>query len=158
MQQVHYRRRPLYRVSAFNASAYLNGQQPMRDLNTTPLIDVMLVLLIMLILTVPVTTHRLEVDLPAPTDVPVTSESQQIALNIDAAGQVYWQGQAVTRTQLQGHLDSAALLPDAPVIRFHPDPQASYNASVQVIAQVADAGIEDFAFIGNEQFRSFGSD
>jgi biopolymer transport protein ExbD len=151
MEQVHYRRRPLYR-------AYLNGQRPMSEINTTPLIDVLLVLLIMLILAVPITPHRLEVDLPAPSDVPVTSASQQIALSIDAGGQIFWQGTAVTSQQLQSYLNRAATLPDAPVIRFHPDPQASYDATVQVIAQVADAGLDNFAFIGNEQFSGFGKD
>jgi biopolymer transport protein ExbD len=142
---------PTYRVNAFQASA----DQPMSEMNTTPLIDVMLVLLIMIIMTVPLGTHVLDVDLPGEGPV-VTGEARQFSITISPAGQVFWDGEAVNRDSLAERLTYATTLSPEPVIRFQPDPQASYDASVQVIAQVRDAGLKKFAFIGNEQFRTFG--
>lgn len=142
---------PAYRVNAFQASA----DQPMSEINTTPLIDVLLVLLIMIILTVPIGNHVLDVDLPGEPRV-ITSEAQQFSITISSGGQVFWDGETVDREGLAEHLAQAARLTPEPVIRFQPDPQASYDASVQVIAQVRDAGLKKFAFIGNEQFRTFG--
>jgi biopolymer transport protein ExbD len=144
-----YRRYPRHRVNAYQAHA----DDVMSAMNTTPLIDVLLVLLVVLIMAVPISTHILPVDLPqgpgSPAPVP------QIALTISAQGQVFWNGSAVSHEQLRGNLASAARHNPQPVIRFHPDPQASYDASVQVIALAGDAGIDKFAFAGNEQFRTF---
>lgn len=144
---------PAYRVNAFQASA----NQPMSEINTTPLIDVMLVLLIMIIITVPLGNHVLDVDLPGESP-PVTGDPQQFSITISPPGQVLWDGEAVNREGLAERLAHARTLSPEPVIRFQPDPQASYDASVQVIAQVRDAGLKKFAFIGNHEFRSFGKD
>jgi biopolymer transport protein ExbD len=144
---------PAYRVNAYQASA----DQPMSEMNTTPLIDVLLVLLIMIIMTVPLGTHVLDVDLPG--EAPVTpGEARQFSITISPAGQVFWDGEAVNQEGLGDRLAQAAALSPEPVIRFQPDPQTSYDASVQVIAQVRDAGLKKFAFIGNHEFRSFGRD
>jgi biopolymer transport protein ExbD len=144
---------PAYRVNAYQASA----NRPISEINTTPLIDVLLVLLIMIILTVPIGNHVLDVDLPG--EAPVTpGEAQQFSITISPAGQVFWDGEAVNRESLAERLDYAGTLSPEPLIRFQPDPQTSYDASVQVIAQVRDAGLKKFAFIGNEQFRTFGRD
>lgn len=148
-----YRRYPTHRVNAFRPSA----DQPMSEMNTTPLIDVLLVLLVMIIITIPLRTHNMEVDLPSGEST-TTTEATQISLTISPAGQVFWDGDAVNRAQLRERLANAAQLSPEPVIRFQPDPDAGYDASVQVIALVGDAGLRKFAFIGNEQFRSFNRD
>ncbi len=144
---------PAYRVNAFQAST----GQPMSEMNTTPLIDVLLVLLIMIIMTVPLGTHVLDVDLPGESTGPV-NEAHRFSITISPSGQVYWDGESVNREELAERLTHATTLSPEPVIRFQPDPQASYDASVQVIAQVRDAGLKKFAFIGNERFRNFGRD
>ncbi len=86
----------------------------------------------------------------------MTVDTPQVALTVDARGQPSWNGEPVDRPALIQHLGAAAVQTPQPVIRFQPDPAASYDASVQVIAMAGDAGIENFAFIGNEQFRTFG--
>ena len=141
---------PAYRVNAYAAAA----DKPMSELNTTPLIDVLLVLLVMLILTIPMATHVLEVDLPQDRSAPTLVE--QVALTVSRSGQPSWNGEPVTRAQLEARLAQVALQEEQPLIRFEPHPQASYDASVQVIALVGEAGLTRFAFIGNERFRSFG--
>lgn len=144
---------PAYRANGYAA---ISAQQPMSEMNTTPLIDVLLVLLIMIIMTVPLATHTLEVDLPS--DRGKATDAPQVSLTISAGGQAYWNGEAVSRAMLQQHLDAAMAQPVEPVIRFEPDPQTSYDASVQIIAQVREAGINRFAFIGNERSRTFARD
>ena len=127
--------------------------RPMSELNITPLIDVLLVLLVMLILSIPIATHSVEVDLPnGPTTGP---DSQQISLVVTESGGVLWDGEAVDRSTLEARLALAAAAEDAPVIRFEPEPNASYDASVQVINLVDDAQITKFAFAGAHQYRVF---
>lgn len=148
---------PAYRVNAYQTSA---DNPPMSDINTTPLIDVLLVLLIMIIISVPLAQHELEVALPAPPPVDAVPlpPSPQISVVIQPQGTILWDGVPVNRSQLQARLVSAAAMVPEPVIRFRPDPQASYDDAVQVIALIGDAGLKKFAFDGNEQFRTFGKD
>ena len=133
---------------------YATHAQPMSELNITPLIDVLLVLLVMIILAIPIATNSIEVDLPGDTPT-VTEDSEQIALVVTEAGNVLWNGEAVDRTTLQSRLALAATAADAPVIRFEPEANASYDASVQVINLVDDAKISKFTFAGAHQYRSF---
>ena len=144
---------PRYRVNAYQKR---DSNQVFSEMNTTPLIDVLLVLLVMLILTIPIATHQVDVDLPSPG--PKVADAPQVAITFSPGGTVFWDGEPVTASQLDARLARAAALDPAPVIRFQPDPQASYDAAVQVIVKVKDAGITRFAFAGNEQFRSFAKD
>lgn len=141
---------PAYRADAYAASA----SKPMMEMNTTPLIDVLLVLLVMLILAVPIATHQTAVDLPQ--DGTSVSRVEQVSLTVDAAGQPFWDGQPVDSATLRQRLARVAAQAEQPVVRFEPDPQASYDAVVHVIALTGEADIENLAFIGNERFRQFG--
>lgn len=131
--------------------------QPLSEINITPLIDVMLVLLIMLILTIPLATHSVEVDLPGPPNEaegpPPTYET--VSLVVQENGAILWNGESVTRPQLDARLSAAAALPEMPLIRFEPEANASYDDSVQVINAVADAKLDKFAFAGNHKYREF---
>jgi biopolymer transport protein ExbD len=142
---------PDYRVNAYRVTT----SSPMAEMNMTPLIDVLLVLLVMLIMAVPLSTDTLVVDLPSDRGA-ILPEPDSVSLTINAQGQPFWNGTAVTRPQLQQHLASAGTMPREPLVRFQPDPQTSYDDTVQVIALVGDAGLEKFAFIDNEQHRTFG--
>lgn len=77
---------------------------------------------------------------------------------VPSSAPLYWNGQSLDRQQLLNQLAGAAALTEQPQIRFDPDPRASSNCSAQTIALIKDSGIEKFAFIGNEQYRAFGTD
>jgi biopolymer transport protein ExbD len=128
----------------------------MSDMNITPLIDVMLVLLIMFIMVIPIATHTLAIPLPSgPGGLPI---EQTNTIRIDRQDRLYWNGTALDRQALLNQLASAAQLPEQPTIRFEPDPLASYDRSARTIALIKDSGITRFAFVGNEQYRAFGAD
>ena len=130
--------------------------QPMSEMNITPLIDVMLVLLIMFIIVIPIATHALAIPLPNGKGIFRTEAINTV--HIDARDRLYWNGQSLDRQQLLNQLAGAAALTDQPQIRFDPDPRASYARSARTIALIKDAGIEKFAFVGNERHRVFGAD
>ena len=130
--------------------------RPMGDMNITPLIDVMLVLLIMFIMVIPIATHALQVPLPTGR---ATEEIRDInVVTIDAQDRLYWNGAELDRQELLNQLAAAAALPDEPVLRFEPDARASYETSARTIALIKDSGVERFAFTGNEKYRQFGND
>ncbi len=127
---------------------------PMGEMNVTPFIDVLLVLLIMIMMSVPIATHNTSVDLPGPcTDC--SSNSAENTVFIDAQDQLFWNGQPVTAERLSEQVRYAASLQDEPMLRFEPDPYASYDRSAKTIALIKDAGANKFAFVGNAQHREF---
>jgi biopolymer transport protein ExbD len=138
-------------------SAGRDDGQPMMDMNTTPLIDVMLVLLIMFIITIPPQTHAVKVDLPQnskTTPPPVLPDKNTLSIN--AQGVVAWNGAPVDDTTLRQYLDQSAAISPEPELHFQPDPAAKYDAVDRVLAVVKRSKITKLGFIGNEQyFRDF---
>jgi biopolymer transport protein ExbD len=125
---------------------------PMAEMNTTPLIDVMLVLLIMFIITVPSQTHRISVNLPPPgPTIAVRPLSNDLRLAAD--GRLSWNGQAMSDEQLSGVLAGIAALPVPPEVHFRPDATVPYQRVDQVLAIAARSGASTFGFAGNEQYR-----
>ncbi|ABC64839.1 Biopolymer transport protein ExbD/TolR [Erythrobacter litoralis HTCC2594] len=123
-------------------------------MNMTPFIDVLLVLLIMLMLAIPVKFHSLDMPLPGQgTPGPILAQN---SVTIDADDALYWNGTRMTRDALGRQLAGAAAMADQPVVRFEPDANASYDRSAKTIALIKDAGIERFAFVGNQRHREFG--
>jgi biopolymer transport protein ExbD len=137
---------------------------PMMEINTTPLIDVMLVLLIMFIITIPVATHSVDIDLPPPNPPdtpppPVKPTKNKIVLTWDnnimwvpgaeGAGTPINQGTLVTL--LRDSTDKAKF-PVEPELQFQPEPQASYDLSAKVLRIIKATGVTKF---GNEQFSEF---
>ena len=130
--------------------------KPMDALNITPLIDVLLVLLVMMILSIPIATNTLQVDLPGPPSSNANyPDYDTVSLVVQTNGAVLWNNEPVSRLELAARLDSAAAQPINPLIRFEPEANASYNDSVQVMNAVADAGVDKFAFAGHHQYRDF---
>ena len=124
---------------------------PMSEMNTTPLIDVMLVLLIMFIITVPVQSHKVDMQLPGgPPKVAV--ERLKNELGLSASGDLRWNGRAISDAQLAGALTEIAAMADQPEVHFRPDPVARYERVDEVLGIAARSGANRFGFAGNEQY------
>ena len=133
---------------------------PMMEMNTTPLIDVMLVLLIMFIITIPVATHSVDIDLPAATPPnnlpPPDTVKNKVVLTPN--NQILWNGSAVTEGQLVSLLQQTLTYPVEPELQFQPEAQASYELSARVLNIIKGSKVTKFGFVGNEQFSEFGKD
>jgi biopolymer transport protein ExbD len=128
--------------------------EPMMDINTTPLIDVMLVLLIMFIITIPVQTHAVKLDLPQnntentpPPIQPVKNEVRVLPNN-----QVTWNGSPIDLTVLRQYLDQTQTMNPIPELHLRPDPQARYERVDEVLAVTKRAHVTKMGFIGNEAY------
>ena len=128
---------------------------PMVEMNTTPLIDVMLVLLIMFIITIPVQTHAVKLDLPPPSNLPNNIKPDFNQINIDFLNTIYWNDQEVTMDQLNEYLTQVGRIQPAeaqPELRLRPDQLAKYEIVNQVMAAAQQAGITKMGFVGNEAY------
>ena len=130
--------------------------EPMMEMNTTPLIDVMLVLLIMFIITRPIPTHAVKVDLPVndPRQQKPPVDPQKNKITIDAAGTVSWNGTPVDLVTLRQYLDVAANINPEPELHFQPDPTAKYEKVDETLAVIKRSNVTKLGFIGNEQYRN----
>jgi biopolymer transport protein ExbD len=136
-------------------SAGGKADEPMMDMNTTPLIDVMLVLLIMFIITIPIQTHAVKVDLPQNSgNPPQAVEPQKNKLYIDASGNVFWNSAQIDDVTLRQYLDASLQQSPEPELHFQPDPNARYDVVDRVLAIVKRANITKLGFVGNEQYRN----
>jgi len=126
--------------------------EPMMDMNTTPLIDVMLVLLIMFIITIPVQTHAVKIDLPVPTDSQSNVDPEKNKVMIDPAGTITWNGTPVDLAQLAQYLEQTKALPVEPELQVQPDPYARYIVVDNVLAVIKRSGVGKLGFVGNEQY------
>lgn len=135
--------------SSVNSTAQ---EQPMGELNTTPLIDVMLVLLIMFIITIPVQTHAVELDLPG-DEPPVTKlEPLRNVLLVDETGQAYWNAEPVTDDALRTLLDAVPQVAPDSELHFRPDAEARYERVDEILAMIRRAGVDKMGFVGNERY------
>ncbi|MEN3973346.1 biopolymer transporter ExbD [Sphingomicrobium sp. XHP0235] len=137
------------------AAATLSDEgEPMMDINTTPLIDVMLVLLIMFIITIPVQTHAVKLDLPqddgSNTPPPVDPIKNKIV--VTERNEVLWNGEPVNLVQLREYLDLSQQLPVTPELHLQPEPDARYELVDQVLAVTKRASVDKMGFVGNEAY------
>ncbi len=131
-----------------------SGDDPLSDINTTPLIDVMLVLLIMLIITIPIQLHA--VDLNLPRDQPAKPEAppEVVTVDIRADGQVQWNGEVLPDgSALEARLKNAAAEAVAPEFHLRADGHAHYRAVASVMAAIQRKGLRKVGLVGNEQFQ-----
>lgn len=123
---------------------------PMHDLNTTPLIDVMLCLLVMMILSIPAQTHSVKVELPTGGSATPILQTNRITITPD--GVVMWNAIPVNYTQLQYNLGAAGAMSPAPELQFEPDAQARYVVVDTVLAMIRRSGAGNMGFVGNERY------
>ncbi|WP_041642193.1 ExbD/TolR family protein [Azoarcus olearius] len=125
----------------------------MVDINTTPLIDVMLVLLIMLIITIPIQLHSVNLDLPVGTPPASDIKPEIVKIDIDDKSTVYWQGVALADMgELETRLREIAARPVAPDLHLRPDKAARYAVVARVLADTKRLGLTKIGVIGSEQF------
>ena len=125
----------------------------MVDINTTPLIDVMLVLLIMLIITIPIQLHAVNLNLPVGTPPPTDVKPEIVKIDIDERSVVHWQGVAVASdADLQAKLQALAAQPIAPEIQLRPNKAAQYAVVAKVLADTKRVGLTRIGVVGGEQF------
>ena len=130
--------------------------EPMMDMNVTPLIDVMLVLLIMFIITIPIQTHAVKLDLPVnqQNPPPVVVDPVKNVLSINAQDQVLWNGSPVSMTQLRSYLDTTQQMNPVPELHLQPDATARYEIVDKVLAVTKQAHVQKMGFVGNEYYMS----
>ena len=128
--------------------------EPMMEINTTPLIDVMLVLIIMLIITIPPQTHAVKLDLPQnnPNDAPPPIDPIKNKIVVTQAGQILWNGVAVDQVQLRQFLDATQQIDPVPELHLQPEPEARYELVDQVLAVTKKANVTKMGFVGNEAY------
>lgn len=133
--------------------------QPMMEMNTTPLIDVMLVLLIMLMITIPPVSHAVNIDLPVPSNEPppenlIKPDVNKVVIMPDNS--ILWNSTPVTIDQVEQYLVRTRSISPEPELQFQPAPTAVYDTVDKVLAAVKRSGITRFGFVGNEAYQVFG--
>jgi biopolymer transport protein ExbD len=131
--------------------------EPMMDINMTPLIDVMLVLLIMFIITIPIQTHAVKLDLPVDqtNSPPPPIDPVKNTVVITAQSQILWNGAAVSPEQLRQYLELSQQIQPIPELHLQPEPEARYELVDQVLAITKRAHVEKMGFVGNEAYMNF---
>jgi biopolymer transport protein ExbD len=125
----------------------------MVEMNTTPLIDVMLVLLVLLIVTLPIQTHAVKLDMPAPNTTPPTVEPETVDLGVDFDGTVTWNGTAVDRNTMDSYFEDAARKNPQPEIHVNANRLAKYDAVAKVLADAQRLGATHIGFTGIDQYN-----
>jgi biopolymer transport protein ExbD len=130
--------------------------EPMLDVNVTPLIDVMLVLLIMFIITIPIQTHAVKLDLPVnqQNQPPPPIDPVKNVLSVNAQDQVLWNGSPVSMSQLRAYLDTTQQMNPIPELHLQPDATARYEIVDRVLAVTKQAHVQKMGFVGNEYYQS----
>ena len=122
------------------------------DINTTPLIDVMLVLLVMLIITIPIQLHAVNLDMPVGTPPANDIKPEKIQIDIDEKSVVYWQGLPVSGVELEENMTALAQLPNQPEVHIRPNKASEYAVFANVLSSSKRKGLTKMAVIGSEQF------
>jgi len=134
---------------AFGGFSRSGTGAPMAEINMIPLIDVMLVLLVIFIITAPLLTHAVKVDLPKAASHPNLTRPDNVQLAIDAAGHVYWNGEALDRSGWRSRMDAAAGLRPQPEVHIRADGAVAYRRVAEVMADASKAGLTRIGFVSD---------
>ena len=133
---------------AFGGFDQRGGGQPMAEINTTQLVDVMLVLLVIFIITAPLLTNAIKLDLPKADAAAAASKPETVTLSIDAAGTLFWNGERMTDAEaLEGRLGEAAARKPQPELHLRADRETRYQRIADVMSSAQRAGIAKIGFI-----------
>ena len=134
---------------AFGGFHRSGEQAPMAEINMIPLIDVMLVLLVIFIITAPLLTHAVKIDLPRASSAPNLTKPDNIQLAIRASGELLWDGEIIDRQQLRTRLQAASGRKPQPEIHLRADRDARYQSIAEVMADAAKAGMGRIGFVSH---------
>ena len=127
--------------------------EPMLEMNMTPLIDVMLVLLIMFIITIPIQTHAVKMNMPVDASTAPPTPPQIVRIDVDFDGSIGWNGTIVAdREELESKLAAIAALPEQPELHLRPNKLVSYKVVAMILASAQRLGVTKIGIVGNEQF------
>jgi biopolymer transport protein ExbD len=127
------------------------GGTPMAEINMIPLIDVMLVLLVIFIITAPLLTHAVKIDLPQASSTPNLTRPDHIAVSIDGAGTMFWNGEIVSAPVLAQRLESAGRMQPQPELHLRADRTTQYQTLAEVMAAAARAGVQRIGFVSEPE-------
>ena len=130
---------------------------PMMEMNMTPLIDVLLVLLIVFIMSIPIATHAVSIDLPVadPNPPPNMVDPIKNKIVLTPNNEILWNGTPITPNTLVANLQTSLTFAVEPELQFEPEAQASYDLSAKVLNIIKQSGVTKFGFVGNEKYRVF---
>ena len=131
---------------------------PMMEMNMTPLIDVLLVLLIVFIMSIPIATNAVSIDLPVadPNPPPDMVDPVRNKIVLTPNNEILWNGTAITPNTLVANLQTSLTFSVEPELQFEPEPSASYDLSAKVLNIIKQSGVTKFGFVGNEKYAVFG--
>ena len=134
--------------NSFSRDTSLNSHtQPMSEINTTPLVDVMLVLLVIFIITAPLLTHAVKIDLPQATSQPLPDKPEVISLAIDGSGKTYWNDMPLAQGELKQKLVQIADQKPQPELNIRADKETRYQILAEVMADAQNAGVTKLGFV-----------
>lgn len=125
--------------------------QPMSEINTTPLVDVMLVLLVIFIITAPLLTHAVKIDLPQATSQPLEEKPEVIDLAVDAQGKLFWNDDELSESDLYTRLQEAATKTEQAELQIRADKETKYQILAQILAKAQTAGMKKVGFVSQPQ-------
>lgn len=132
---------------AFASFDNKGGGAPLAEINMVPLIDVMLVLLVIFIVTAPLLSHSIKLDLPKASAEVISAKSEKIDLSIDADGVRYWNTEALSREEVAARFMAQGKLPQQPEIHLRADQATAYKAVAETLADASKAGLSKIGFV-----------
>jgi biopolymer transport protein ExbD len=134
-------------MMSFGGFSKNQASQPMAEINMIPLIDVMLVLLVIFIITAPMLTHAVKIELPKASSAPEEQKPEVIRLTIDSEGAVYWNDQKIEKAEWQARMAEASRQPTLPELRIRADGASAYRNVAVVMSDAASAGLTKIGFV-----------
>lgn len=139
-------------IGSGNGIGSANHVTPMSEINTTPLVDVMLVLLVIFIITAPLLTHAVKIDLPQASSQPLPEKPEVISVSIDAAGKMYWNDAPMEQGELKVKLQEIAGKNPQPELNIRADRDTRYQVLAEVMADAQNVGIAKLGFVSEPKY------